>query len=148
MPFLLMWAFFISASFLSRERVSRDGLEPVEKIGSYISENTVICSPIHWGSEVSPDGTLQGDTYTGDYADYYNYFQIFVTNISTGTKRKVFSSDFRTLGWRWTSEGKIKISYNCGTSCLLSRVIDPDEYSYVNDSFDGSLSEENGWKFE
>lgn len=80
-------------------------------------------------SEVSPNNLYRATSYsTGDYDDRYHYYQVFITELSTDRMRRIYTGDFRTLGWEWTKDNKIKISYNCGTGCKSTRIIDVDEY--------------------
>ncbi|MBI3559345.1 hypothetical protein HY085_03020, partial [Candidatus Gottesmanbacteria bacterium] len=52
------------------------------------------------------------------------YYELFV--ISPEKKEeKVYSGNYRTLGWEWTDTDQIKVSYDCGTSCLLSKIVYP-----------------------
>lgn len=46
---------------------------------------------------------------------------------------RIYSGDFRTSGWEWTDDNKIKITYNCGTGCRATRVIGTDETLQISD---------------
>ena len=105
-------------------------------------------SLLQWDSEISPNGLYRGDSYTGDYADYFNYYQLFITNLATGNKQRVYSGDFRTSGWEWTNDSKIKITYNCGSGCQATKMINTNESVSIADYQEGWMSEENGWKIK
>lgn len=80
-----------------------------------------------WSSEVSPSGKYRATSYTGDYADTYHYYQVFVTDLTNDRMYRIYSGDFRTSGWEWTNENKIKITYNCGTGCQAIKIMSADE---------------------
>ena len=112
--------------------------------------NYVVSNPPQlwlWSSEVSPNGKYRAASYTGDYADRYHYYQIFVTSLTNNRKLRMYTGDFRTSGWEWTNDNKIKIIYDCGTGCQATRIIGPGETAYVNDSESGFITEENGWEY-
>lgn len=95
-----------------------------------------------WSSEVSPNGRYKAASYTGDYADRYHYYQVFITDLTNDRMHRIYTGDYRTLGWKWTEDNKIKISYNCGNACKTTRIINIDDYvSFESDK--GS-----NWKLE
>lgn len=98
--------------------------------------------------EVSPNGRYKAESYMGNYADYYNYHQIFITDLTNNRMWRIYNGDFRTLGWEWTGNNKIKIFYNCGTGCKASKVIGLNESLSIADYKDGRMNEKNGWKVE
>lgn len=99
-----------------------------------------------WSSGVSPNGKYQAASYTGDYADRYHYYQVFITNLTNDRMNRIYSGDFRTSGWKWTDDNKIKITYNCGTGCRATRVISTDETLQISDKKNTTISKENGWE--
>lgn len=102
----------------------------------------------HLSSEVSPNGFYRLDSFSGDYDDRYNYYQIFVTNLKTDDKKKIYSSDFRTTDWKWMSNNKVKITYNCGTGCRATKVMSIDETILLSDDIDRGVNQKNGWKID
>lgn len=112
--------------------------------------NDVVSNPrprlLLWSSELSPNGKYQAASYTGDYADRYHYYQVFITNVTNDRMNRIYSGDFRTSGWEWTDDNKIKITYNCGTGCRATRVISTDETLQISDKKDTTISKENGWE--
>lgn len=118
----------------------------VQKNSLSLKTNRPQGSLLQWDSEISPNGLYQGDSYTGDYADYFNYYQLFITNLTTGNKQKVYAGDSHTLGWEWTDDSKIKIEYDCGSGCLAIKIFNTDESVSIADYQDGRMNEENGWK--
>lgn len=101
---------------------------------------------LQWDSEVSPNGRYDARSYTGDYKDRFHYYQVFITDLYTDTMHRIFSGDFRTLRWEWTSDNRIKISYNCGTGCLATKIIDINKsVSMANLQYD-EINEKNGWQ--
>lgn len=97
-------------------------------------------------SEISPKGLYLYDCYRGSYADQDHYYELFVTDLSTGERKKVFNGPPRTLGWEWAEDSKIKISYNCGTGCRATRAVSMDETASITREGEG-LSEKDGWQF-
>lgn len=143
---VLLLASSLSAVSFWRQNFYSRLKKTVQKNNFPLKTNRLQGSLLHWDSEVSPNGLYQGDSYTGDYANYFNYFQLFITNLATGNKQKVYAGDFRTLGWEWTDDNKIKIEYDCGSGCLATKILGTNESVSVADYQDGKMSEENGWK--
>ncbi len=101
---------------------------------------------LQWSTGVSPNGRYHARSYTGDYKDRFHYYQVFITDSYTDTMQRIFSGDFRTLGWEWTPDNRIKISHNCGTGCLATKIIDINKsVSMANREYD-EINEKNGWK--
>lgn len=143
---LLLVVFVDAVSFWDRVSSTRQKNSVPENNFS-LKANRLPGALLHWDSEISPNGLYQGDSYTGDYADYYNYYRVFVTNLENGRKDEVYKGDFRTLGWQWTDDGKIKIEWNCGTGCLASKVFGVDEQVSIADYIgEGAMNLANGWK--
>jgi len=118
----------------------------VQKNSLPLKTNRPQGSLLHWDSEISPNGLYRGDSYTGDYADYFNYYQVFITNLTTGNKQKIYAGDSHTLGWEWTNNNKIKIDYDCGSGCLATKILGTNESVSITNYQNGKMSEENGWK--
>lgn len=104
---------------------------------SQLEEASVISKPIHWNSRVSPNGLYRVDSYTYDYKDRYTYFRLFLTNTQTGQTKKIYSGDYRTLGWEWTPDNQIRLKWDCGTACLASRIINVDEGYFMKEGDSG-----------
>lgn len=112
-----------------------------------VSSELIKNGPIHWESKVSPSGLYKGDSFTYDYDDRYNYFRILVTSLKNGSKREVYRGDFRTLGWEWLTGDQIIIKWNCGTGCLVSKIIEStEEVSLADYVGNGKMNEKNGWE--
>ena len=142
--FILLFSLLLLVAFGITER-SAGSLSKVNPIYN-VSSGPFDGGPIHWGSRVSPSGLYKGDSFTYDYDDRYNYFRILVTNLKNGSKRVVYKGDFRTLGWEWLAGDQIKIEWNCGTGCLVSKIIEPtEEVSLADYVGDGKMNEKNGW---
>lgn len=99
-------------------------------------------------SEVSPNSRYKASSYTGDYADYDNYYQIFVADLVTHKMWRIYSGDFRTFDWKWTDDNRIKITHGCGTGCRATKLMNVNETYSMDDERKRFLSEENGWKVE
>lgn len=114
--------------------------------------NDVVSSPrpqlLLWSSEVSPNGKYRADSYTGDYADRYHYYQVFITDLTNDTMNRIYSGDFRTSDWKWTDDNKIKITYDCGTGCRATKIMGVDETVVHSQDKKGLISKENGWNVE
>ncbi len=95
-----------------------------------------------WSSEVSPNGRYKATSYTGDYADRYHYYQVFITDLTNDRMHRIYTGDYRTLDWKWMEDNKIKISYNCGNACKSTRIID------VNDSVSMEFDKKDAWRLE
>ncbi|MBI3955661.1 hypothetical protein HY339_00225 [Candidatus Gottesmanbacteria bacterium] len=109
-------------------------------------KNTSLPRLLQWDSGISPDGRYLATSYTGDYKDRFHYYQVFITDVYTDTMHRIFSGDFRTLSWEWTPDNRIKISYNCGTGCLATKIIDINKsVSMANLQYD-EINEKNGWQ--
>lgn len=98
---------------------------------------------LFWRSEVSPNGKYKTDSYTGDYADRYHYYQVFITELATDKVYRIYSGDYRTLGLEWTKDNRIKISYDCGTGCLATKVMDINDNIVLTERM---ISKKNGWE--
>lgn len=114
--------------------------------------NDVVSSPrprlLLWSSEVSPNGKYRAASYTGDYADRYHYYQVFITDLTDDRMNRIYSGDFRTSNWKWTKDNKIEITYDCGTGCRATKIIGVDETVVHSENKDGLISKENGWNVE
>ncbi|MDP2860207.1 MAG: hypothetical protein Q8N98_00675 [bacterium] len=116
------------------------------------TNNYVVSSPrprlLLWSSEVSPNGKYRATSYTGDYADKYHYYQVFITDLTNDKMYRIYTGDFRTSGWKWTDDNKIKITYDCGTGCRATKTMGVDETVVLSESKEGLISKENGWDVE
>lgn len=114
--------------------------------------NDVVSSPrpqlLLWSSEVSPNGKYRAASYTGDYADRYHYYQIFITDLTNDRMNRIYSGDFRTSNWKWTKDNKIEITYDCGTGCRATKMMGVDETTVHSENKEGLISKENGWSVE
>lgn len=114
--------------------------------------NDVVRSPrpqlLLWSSEVSPNGKYRAASYTGDYADRYHYYQIFITDLTNDRMNRIYSGDFRTSHWKWTKDNKIEITYDCGTGCRATKMMGVDETTVHSENKEGLISKENGWNVE
>lgn len=114
--------------------------------------NDVVSSPrpqlLLWNSEVSPNGKYRAASYTGDYADRYHYYQIFITDLTNDRMNRIYSGDFRTSNWKWTKDNKIEITYDCGTGCRATKMMGVDETTVHSENKEGLISKENGWTVE
>lgn len=112
----------------------------------------VVSSPrpqlLLWSSEVSPNGKYRAASYTGDYADRYHYYQIFITDLTNDRMNRIYSGDFRTSNWNWTKDNKIEITYDCGTGCRATKMMGVDETTVHSENKEGLISKENGWSVE
>jgi len=99
-------------------------------------------------SGISPNGFYLLESFIGDYYDRYNYYQIFLTDLRTGKRNKIYSGSFRTSGWKWTENNRIEITHNCGTGCRATKVIGVNETLTMPDKEEGLISKEDGWKKE
>lgn len=116
---------------------------------SKIREQNQTQLPLYYlSSEVSPNGFYRIDSFSGDYADRYNYYQLFVTDLRTYEENKIYSSDFRTSDWKWTADNKIEITYDCGTGCRATKIASVDETIVHSESNEGLISKEGGWNVE
>lgn len=97
-------------------------------------------------SAVSPNGKFYGELYRGTYQAKERYYELFVTDLTHGSRKRIFSGDPRTLGWEWTKDNMIKIVYNCGTGCLAEKIIRLDESLTYDDYKDGQMNQVNDWR--
>lgn len=122
--------------------ISNQNIKPIN--------NYVVSSPrprlLLWSSKVSPNGKYRVTSYTGDYADKYHYYQVFITDLTNDRMNRIYSGDFRTSGWEWTDDNKIKITYDCGTGCRATKIIGADETVALSEDKEGLISKEDGWK--
>lgn len=142
--FLILVAIII---YLAREiTVLKLYISNIPKQGTQTTNNqpTNNSHPIlwFWSSEVSPNGRYKATSYTGDYADRYHYYQLFITDLTNDRMHRIYTGDHRTLDWKWTEDNKIKISYNCGNACKSTRLID------VNDSVSMEFDKKDAWQLE
>lgn len=111
--------------------------------------DSVTQHPLYYiDSEISPNGRYRIDSFSGNYSDRYNYYQIFVTNLQANEIKRLYSGDFRTTDWKWTPDNKVKVVYNCGTGCRASKIIGMNEHISLADDEDDGMNEENGWNVE
>lgn len=146
--FTILFLFFVSGTIIFLLKRSNN---QVENNDGYMSttptyKNQDEYLPTLVDSEISPNGLYLYDCYRGSYLDQDRYYELFVTDLTTDERRKVFSGPPRTSGWEWTEESKIKIVYNCGTGCRATRVVRVDETVSITREGEG-LSEKDGWQF-
>lgn len=142
----LLFSFLLLSVVFGISKRSTHNLSKVNLIHNASPAELSDNGPIHWGSKISPSGLYKGDSFTYGYDDRYNYFRILVTNLKNGSKREVYKGDFRTLGWKWLAGDKIKIEWNCGTGCLVSKIIESTEKVSLADYVgNGKMNEKNGW---
>jgi hypothetical protein len=110
-----------------------------------VKKQSDIDEPIHWGSEISPNGLYKKDSFTYDYFDRFNYYKVFITNLQTGQSKRIYSGDFHTLGTTWVADNSVKISYDCGTGCLATKIINTNESVSATE---GEISEKNNWEIK
>lgn len=114
------------------------------------TNNYVVSSPrprlLLWSSEVSPNGKYRAASYTGDYADRYHYYQVFLTEVKNDRMWRIYTGDFRTSGWEWTDDNQIKITYDCGTGCQATKILSTREIPQTADAENTTISEGNGWE--
>ncbi|MBI4999754.1 hypothetical protein HZB97_03230 [Candidatus Gottesmanbacteria bacterium] len=100
------------------------------------------------GCEVSPDKELIGKFVFNSLYEPERYYELFIMPKDGGKEWRVFSGDFRTLGWEWMEDNRIKIIYNCGTGCKAVKVIGVDETLSISDYTDGKMDEKHGWEIK
>lgn len=106
-------------------------------------------NPLYYiSSETSPNGLYRIDSFSGDYSDRYNYYQIFVTNLKTDETKRLYGSDFKTTDWKWTPDNKLKVVYNCGTGCRAWKIISLNENISIADYETDGMNVRNGWNVE
>lgn len=142
--FLVLVVIFI---YLAREiTILKSYISNISNQSAQTINNQSTSSPyprlLQWSSEVSPNKGYRATSYTGDYADRHHYYQVFITDLTSDRMHRIYSGDYRTLGWEWTEDNKIKMSYDCGTGCKSTRIID------VNDYVSFELDRGNNWKLE
>lgn len=96
------------------------------------------------GCKLSPNGKFIGKFIFNGLHSPEKYYELVIMN--GGGEWTVFTGDYRTLGWEWTKDNRIKILYNCGTGCKAVRVIGLDKTVLFSDYTDGKMDEEHGWK--
>lgn len=85
----------------------------------------------------------------GSYHTPSRYYELSVEDVVTGKTRAVYSGDPHTHNWEWTSDNKIKITYNCGTSCLASKIIDINKHTSIIEFYrQKAFNEKNGWSVQ
>lgn len=134
MRIILLVIIIIVVFFLPIKLTMKNNTSPKQTISNQVSQ-TLSPTPFNkyqrlllWSSQVSPNNLYLATSYTGDYKDRYHYYQVFITEVSTDRMHRIYTGDYRTLGWEWTKDNKVKISYNCGTGCKSTRIIDVDEH--------------------
>ncbi len=143
---LLVMILYLVSAITSVKRygsiTTRSSKEPTK----IYQESTSLPRLLQWSSGISPNGKYLATSYTGDYEDRYHYYQVFVTNLITDRMHRIFSGDYRTLGWEWTSDNSITIRYDCGTDCLATKVIGVHESASMADVQHEGINEKNGWQ--
>lgn len=133
--------------YLAREiTILKLYISNISKQNTQTTSNQPISSPhprlLQWSSEVSPNGRYKATSYTGDYADRYHYYQLFITDLTNDRMHRIYTGDYRTLDWKWTEDNQMKISYNCGNACKSTRTID------VNDFVSMEFDKKGAWQLE
>lgn len=99
------------------------------------------------GCKRSPDGGLIGKFIFNSNYDSERYYELFIMTGDGKKEWRVFSGDFRTLGWQWEKNNVIKIYWNCGSGCVASKNLETNTYISIADyKTDGGMNEKNGWK--
>lgn len=100
------------------------------------------------GCEASPNKYFVGKFVFNSLYEPERYYELFIMTADGSREWKVFSGDFRTLGWEWIEDNRIKIFYNCGTGCKAIKVIGLDETVLISDYTNGRMNEKYGWTVE
>lgn len=100
------------------------------------------------GCEASPNKELIAKFVFNSLYEPERYYELFIMQKDGGKEWNVFSGDFRTLGWEWIADNRIKIFYNCGTGCRASKIIGMNEHIAIADYENGGMNETNGWNIE
>ena len=96
--------------------------------------------------EKSPDGILIGKFIYNSYYDSDRYYELFVMTSDGNKEWKIFSGDYKTLGWHWKTDTKIQIDWNCGSGCRASKDLEINDYlSIAHYKTEGGMSKKNGW---
>lgn len=145
---IVLLLIFVTGKLRTQKKTFR--LTPTTSvIENNIEKTTYAQNPLYYlSSETSPNGLYRIDSFSGDYSDRYNYYQIFVTNLETDKTKRLYSSDFRTTDWKWTPDNKVKVTYNCGTGCKATKIIGVDQRIAISEEKQGMITEANGWKVE
>lgn len=143
----------VAIIYLVREiTILKSHLSTISSQNIQTVNNDVASSPrsrlLLWSSEVSPNGKYRAASYTGNYADRYHYYQVFITDLTDDRMNRIYSGDFRTSNWKWTKDNKIEITYDCGTGCRATKIIGVNETVVHSENKDGLISKENGWNVE
>lgn len=95
----------------------------------------------------SPDGSLIGKFIYNSYYNPDRYYELFIITNDGNKEWKIFSGDYKTLGWEWKTDKDIQIDWNCGSGCVASKNVKTNTYVSIADyKTDGSMNEESGWK--
>lgn len=121
---IIIVAFIVLFVLVKNQTIERKNGCPVDDNPAWVSGKAIECKPSLMHKFI---GKL---VYNG-FEKPEKYYELFVIN-SEGKEEKVYSGNYRTLGWEWTDTGQIKVSYNCGTNCLLSKIVYPASASQNN----------------
>lgn len=100
------------------------------------------------GAEISPDGMLLVHATQGNYSIPHRYYELFIEEAATGKMRRVYSGDPRTNNWEWTPNNKLKVTYDCGTGCLASKILDASTYTSSAEYYRWGTDGKNGWSIQ
>ena len=150
---IVVLIFIVAILYLSREiMILKSHISTIANLNLRTVNNDVVSNPrpqlLQWGSEVSPNGKYRATSYTGDYADRYHYYQVFITDLTNDKMNRIYSGDFRTTGWKWIDDDKIKITYDCGTGCRATKIMGVDEAVVHSENDEGLISKKDGWNVE
>ena len=99
------------------------------------------------GCEISPNGNLLIKSVYNGLSSPERYYELFIKDLLEGeTEHRIYSGDYKTLGWEWVDDRTIEVTYNCGTGCQAVKKIKVDESIYSSNYRNGQMNEENGWQ--
>lgn len=151
--FLISFTTFLLQRNNSKQTSVSENYQTSKKTAQFFANGCPMHDDQDWivgkaiGCKRSPDGSLIGKFIFNSYYDPERYYELFIMTGDGSKEWKVFSGDFRTLGWRWEKDKVIKIDWNCGSGCMASKNFETNTYISIADyKTDGGMSEKSGWK--
>lgn len=137
----------------SEPKSTFDQYQPSTKIAQFYTNGCPMHDDQGWvvgkaiNCKKSPDGSLIGKFIYNSYYDPDQYYELFIMTSNGNKEWRIFSGDYKTLGWEWKTDKDIQIDWNCGSGCVASKNFETNTYISIADyKTDGGMSEKSGWK--
>lgn len=101
--------------------------------------------PVLVDSALSPDRLYRYNVYRDVFADYGDYYKLYIMRLTDKKTVLAYHGNFRTGGWKWTKDNNIEVAYNCGTGCHATKIIKINRVFFSVNFKPVFPGDDNGW---